>query len=146
MASHGYDGHGAQAGEALNFVGEHANLSAGHDHAAEFFAREADGLEQTGIELLGAGIEQLRGGGDGVLAHFLAGEHPRKGIGHEEYLAGMAEGGIILLTHGVELEDGVEVHELDAGGIVDIAARDDVLEIIVHGGKCNRIAIRARVP
>ena len=60
--------------------------------------------------------------------------------------AGMAEGGIVLLTHGIELEDGVEVHELDAGDIVNLAARDDVLEIIVHGGKCNRIAIRARVP
>ena len=57
----------------------------------------------------------------------------------------MLQGGIAFLSHGIELEDAVEVHQLDTCDVIDLPARDDMLQIVVHRLKSNRIAIGARV-
>ena len=53
---------------------------------------------------------------------------------------------VILLPHSIELEDGVEVHQLDTSDIIYIFLRDDVLQIVVHRLKGDRITIGSRIP
>ena len=57
----------------------------------------------------------------------------------------MTERAVVLLPHGIELIEGVEVQELDACYLIDILLRRNLFQIIVHRLKGDRIAIGTRI-
>ena len=145
VAGDGDDGHGAHACQPLHLVGQHADDGARADHLAELRAAQSYGGQQSLVELTCAGVEHLRGRCDGVFAHLVARQHPAQCIGHEQYLLCMLECRVLFAPHGIELEDAVEVHQLNAGDVVDLALADDVLQVVVHGVEGDGVAIGARV-
>ena len=56
-------------------------------------------------------------------------------------MLGSGEGAVLLLTEGIHLEDGVEVHQLQAVYLIQVALRLFVLEIVVHCGECAWVAV-----
>jgi hypothetical protein len=58
-------------------------------------------------------------------------------VGHEEEVGCAGEEVGVLLLEGVELEEGVELHELDAGGCEDLVAGEfgeDFFEVAIGAG------------
>ena len=108
-------------------------------------AFQTDALQQSFVELLGTGVEQLTGRGNRVFAYLLASEHPTEGIGHEENTFGILQGTIALLLHGIELEKGIEVHQLNTSDAVHLLLGDDLLEVSRHCFEGDGIAIGSRV-
>ena len=102
-------------------------------------------VEQLAVKFLGHGVEHLACRGNGVFAHGLAREHPAQGIRNEEYLFSMLKCRIAVALHGIQLEQRVEVHKLDACSLIDIPLRHLLLEIGLHGTKGMGVAIGQRV-
>ena len=57
----------------------------------------------------------------------------------------MLQGAVACLPHGIELEQGVEVHELYAGDVVDLLSGHDLAEVFLHAAHSVRVAIGQRV-
>ncbi len=51
----------------------------------------------------------------------------------------------MLLLHGIELEDGVEVHKLYASDVIDLLLRDDMLQIVVHRLEGDGVTVGTRI-
>ena len=58
----------------------------------------------------------------------------------------MFQGRITLTSHGIELEDGIEIHQLDACDAVNLLSRDDILQVIIHCIECDGVAIGTGIP
>ena len=102
-------------------------------------------MEQSFVQLTGAWVEQFGGGGDGVFAYLVACKHPRQRIGYKEYLLGVLQRRVLLAAHGVELEDAVEIHQLDACHVIDLPLRHHMFQVVVHGIEGDGIAVGAGI-
>ena len=145
VAGHGNHRYGSQSGELLHLFGEHAYLGGRVDHAPEVVARQAHAREQLLVELLCARVEHLACRGYGVFAHHLAREHVAEGVGNEEYLFGSGQCRVVVLAHGVQLEERVEVHELYAGDVVNLGFVYGTLKVVFHHAERVGVAVRERV-
>ncbi len=105
---------------------------------AELVAPQPDAHQELLVEISGIGVEQLGGGSHGVFADGLACQHIGEGIRDEEDLVGVFQSGAAVVAQGVELEKGVELHELYAGPVVDFA-------LVVHLHVALDRAVRLRV-
>ena len=121
---------------------EVADDVAWEDHGRELADVGTSGLDEFAVDLLGARVEELGGGEDGVFADSLAGEVEAYVVGDEDILGSLLEGTEAFLVAGVELEEGVEVDELDTCLLVDLLTTD-FLDIFVHGSHGVGIAVGA---
>lgn len=133
VGAHGDDGDSSETCGGLHLGSERSHLLAGLHEASELVAREADGLQQGGVEVAGAGIQHLGGGGHRIFTDCLAREHIDEGIGHEEYFVDMLKGDTAIAAQGIELEERIEGHELDARAVIDFLLRHAVGEVALHG-------------
>ena len=114
-------------------------------HLSELLLRESHAFEQLVIESLGAWVEHLACGCYGVLAHFLACEHPAQRVWYEQYLVCSLQCGVVVAAHGEQLEQRVEVHELYAGDVVNFLFWHAIAEVFLHLANGVRVAIGDRV-
>ena len=104
------------------FKGKRADLLAGLNHTAEVVGAKAEKRENVVVPEFGTGIDHLRRRGDGVFGNALAGEKVGECIGNEQNLVGGLECRAAVAAQGVELEDRIEVHNLDARLLVESLA------------------------
>jgi hypothetical protein len=112
-----------------------------HHDRGEEFGRKAHFLQQTRFDALRAGIQQLRGRGDGVFGDHLPGEQIRQGVGHEEQPLGGGQLRRTVALHGVELVERIELHDLDARRAVDLLPGQHLGEILLGGAVGVRVAV-----
>ena len=90
------------------------------------------------------GIEHLRGGSNRLLHNRLTRKHIDDGVGHEEHLVGTSKRVFVLATNRVELEQGIEGHELDACPFVEFLARHTFRKVSFHRPIRMRVTITVR--
>ena len=134
MSGHGNHRHGAQAGQLLHLGSQRAHGGAGLHKASEVVGRQAHLLQYFGFEATRAGVHYLGRGGYRVFGHHLARQHVGQGVGHEENLGGGGKRRTAVAAQRVELEEAVEVHDLDAGELVDTGARHALEETFGRAG------------
>jgi hypothetical protein len=138
VAAGGDDGGvGAEAGFFGEVWEEGADVGAGGDDLAEEVVGDSEGVEELFIPRARVGVEHLTCGGDGELVRHCAGEEVVEEVGHEEEVGCAGEEVGVLLLEGVELEERVELHELDAGGSEDLVAGEfgeDFFEVAIGAG------------
>ena len=78
--------------------------------------RNRKGLQHIPVPGAGAGIQHLAGGGNGGFAHIRPAQGVSEQIGHKQQAAGFFPGFCVLLLHRQQLEQGVDGHDLAAGG------------------------------
>ena len=100
-------------------------------------------VQQRLVELPGGLVHHPGSGGDGVFADFVSSKHIGKQIGDEQDLVRMPERGEAFLLLGIQLEDGVEIHDLYACGAVQFLTRD-AFEQLFRNAVGIRVAVCAR--
>ena len=141
MAADGDDGNGTETCGGLHLCRQHTYTFAGLYETPEALAREAQRLQEVGIEVARRGVEHLGGGGHGVFADGLAREHIDERVGDEEDLVGMGEGGAVFTLQGKEMEQRVEGHKLDAGTGIDVLLGHPLGEETLHTAVGVRVAV-----
>ena len=142
MSGDGDDRNLAQPGLASQRIGQLADHVARHHDLTEQLGIDAHLLEQLFFELLRAGIEHLGGRSDRILDHFLTRQHVTQRVGDEQSLLGGGQQRRLIALHRVKLVQAVEVHHLNAGSLVHLLARHDLLEILFGSPHRMRIAVR----
>ena len=99
---------------------------------SEIFLRQSDGGQYFRREPFAPRIHNLRRGGNGIFANLLTCQKVTERIRNEKQFFRIGESGITTLRQGVHLEQGVEIHNLDAGGFIGRIA--GVLRKIAVGG------------
>ncbi len=140
VSGYGYHRYSSETGHLLDFFGQCADWFTREYKASPLFFLHAHYIEQFLFELLGAWIQDLRSGGDGIFGHHLSGKHVAECIGHEQNLVGSFQSRAVVLAQGGQLEERVEVHELDAGNVVHLFL-GDVGEVFFHGAHGVRVAV-----
>ena len=115
VPGYGYDGYGSEAEFSL----QHSHLRARRHHREQHIGTYAGLFQQCFVELTGGLVHHAGSGGVGVFADHLSGQQVRQQVRHEQYGPGVAQGGVVVQSLCVQLEDGVEVHYLDAGAGVE---------------------------
>ena len=119
------------------------------DHGAWLYDREqyiradAKPSQQRLIELARGLVHHTGSRGIRVFTHFPACQQIRQQVGHEEDAVGSLQRGILFPGLGVQLEDCVEIHDLDAGRAIEFFPRDDLEDLCGDAGRI-RIAVSAR--
>ena len=144
MTGHRHHRHGAKSGQLLHLGSEHTHLVAGVDVASELLLGESHGLQQHGVEPLGARIEHLACAQDGVFTHGLPCEHIAQGIGDKEQLAGCLQRRVTVLAHCGKLEKRIEVHELYACALIDLLS-GNLLKELLHDALGVWVAVGERI-
>ena len=131
MRADGDERHALEAGEAA----DGAEDGPGRDGRAEERGGDADAGEERRREVARLQVDEAGGGGDRGLVGLLAAEGVADEVRHEEQPVREVQQRRGLGALGVQLEDRVEVHELDAGRVVEGALADEVEDGLgVHGG------------
>lgn len=86
----------------------------------------------------------MAGGGDGEFGFAGAAQEVVEEVGDEEEGVGGVEDFAVLLAHGEELEEGVDLHELNAGGVEDFFA-GDFGKGAFHRAACAGVAVHGGV-
>ncbi len=145
MTSHGNDRHGAQSGDFLHLGGKLADNGRRGGHGTELVARHAQRGHEVKVEVARHGVENLRGGSHRIFADSLACEQVAQCVGDEEHLVGLLEGTVPVAPHLIELEEGIEIHKLDARLLIDRLLRHGLLEVGFHGVDGVGVAIGQRI-
>ena len=145
VTGHGHHRHGPESRGALHLGREPANHRGGGRHGPELVAPHPQAGHQLLVEVGRQGVEQLRSGGHRVLAHGPSREHIAQGIGDKEHFRGVAQGGVAVALHLIELEQRVEIHELDARLGVDRGLVHGLAEIGFHRRRRVGVAVSQRV-
>ena len=141
MAARRDDGRvAAQTGRGQH-VGQHVSQHGARRHD---FRQDARGQVQlrheAGRPAAVAPVEELGGGRDGVLGDLAPGEPVVKQVRHHQQRVGEIEQRVSAVSHAVQLEDGIELHELDAGDVKDDVAGHDAENDLRHA-VCACIAV-----
>ena len=141
----GHHGNRTEPREPLDFRRERTDFRAGKHYFFKMFAREAYRFQNPRREVFRVRVEHLRGRCNGVFAGGLAREHIGERIGHEEDFRSAFQCRVALASHGVELEERIEVHQFDARDVVERFGAENALEIVVFGLERVRVAIGQRI-
>lgn len=136
----GDDGGGLHAAFGGDVAFELSDDGSAGDDGWEDFGGEAEFFKHAGGPVAALGVVHLAGGGDGEFAFAFAAEEIVEEVGHEEEGFGAFESGGAGFVEGDELEEGVEGHELDAGGVEDLLAAE-LGEGAIEDGVGARVAI-----
>ncbi len=145
VARHGNHRHIAHPCELLHLLGELPDDRCGRGHRPKLLAPHADACQQVVVKVVGHGVQYLRCRCHGVLAHRLSGEHIAQRVGDEEHLVGLPQGRVAVLSHLVELEQRVEIHELYARLGIDLLFGQGMCEIPFHRVRGVRVSVSQRV-
>ena len=135
----GDDGEGlAEAAEVEDAATDIGEDGCGGDNPGQNSIRDGEGMEQFAVPVARGVVVHPGGGGFSELDGFFAAEEKVEEVGnHQEGLGGF-EPGVFGKHHGVELEEGVELERLHAGGGEEIGFGDALEEAL-------RDAVGARV-
>ena len=86
-------------------------------------------------------IQNLRSGSDSVFTYHLSCEHVTQAIGNEQHFVGMCQCGIIVPSHCIKLEEGIEIHELNSGDAIHFFLVDTLFKILFHHSESMWVAI-----
>ena len=125
VACDGDHGHLPDAGFVGDFLLQNSNFCSRLHYLGQDVRVDAQSLKEGLLELAGVLVHHAGGGSIGVLAYHLTGEHVGQQVRHEQDLVCLEQGLVSGLLLRIELEDGVEVHDLDASDAVEFIARDD---------------------
>ena len=145
MACNSDDRYCIQASYLLYFLGECADDGSWCCHFSKLFALQSETLNEFLVEVARHRIENLRGGGYRIFADSFTGKHIAQCIRNKENLVSILQSHIASLAHSVYLEEGVEVHELDARLLIYLFLADLLVEVFLHHAHCVWVAIGERV-
>ena len=145
MSCYGNHRHGTQTGHLLHLFRQHTNLCARLYHATEMLTGQPHAFQQPLRQVTGARIQHLRRRGYGIFTHSLARQHPAESIWYEENFLAVLQGRVASLLHGIQLEQRVEVHELNARDVVHRFTVCHMVQILLHPFEGMRIAVGHRI-
>ena len=144
MSSHRHNWHWSEPCHPLHLLGQCAYHISWVDVSPEAALVQPHGSQQPLIYASGIGVHQLPRTQYGVFANLLSCQQVGQGIGHEEYLVCRLQGGVSVPVHGVQLEEGVKVHELDSRPLIHLVL-GYLPEIVVHYALGMWVAVGIRV-
>ena len=145
MSCYSDDRYCIQARYLLYFLGECADDGSWCCHFSKLFALQSETLNKILVEVACHRIENLRGGGYSIFADSVTGKHIAQRIRNKEYFVCILQSHIASLAHSVYLEEGVEVHELDARLFIYLFLADLLVEVFLHHAHCMWVSIGERV-
>ena len=131
----GGDGDNVDGGNAQLLTDGGRELSddgAGLYDAGQQALGDAETSEHLAVPVAGEDVEHLGGGGDGVFGLHLAGQQIVEQVGGEEQLVGALKQLGAVFRDRDELEEGVDLHELDAGALVDLVTGNGFEGLLHH--------------
>lgn len=112
--------------------------AAGHHRGKQAFGNRK-GIQYGLAPAPGAGIQHLAGGGDGGFTDPAPAQSIGKQVGHKQQLPGFCPQFRLLFLYRQQLKQGVNAHDLTAGGGVQVGGGQDSLRLLGH-------AVGAAVP
>ena len=134
MAGYGYDRDSAETCGLLNAGSECADYISRIYKFSETVGSQTCFFEQFRVKFTCGRVENLRCRCYGTFSHGVACEHIAESIWHEEDFIGDFKSVAVLFAEGMELEQCVEVHELDAGLFIDFLAGHLLAEFVDRTG------------
>ena len=132
MGADGDDGNRSAAGFFRDLLFQLADDGSGVDDIRQDAARQVEPGEERVRPRAGLHVHHLRRTREGVFAEDLSAEMVADQIGDEDQRAGAGQGRVALRPHGEQLVETVELHELEAGVLVDLASRHEPERFVQH--------------
>ena len=145
MTRYGDDRNGIQARHLLHLFGQRTDDRSRVGHLAKLLSLQSETLHEIVVQVACHRVENLGSRCHGIFADSVAGEHIAQRIRDKENLVCILQSHVSRLSHGVYLEERVEVHELDSGLLVYLFLADFLVEVFLHHAEGMRVAVGERI-